>query len=123
MLGALVLLPALLALFGSRLVAKQAHIMSPMARQLRIFAQWVMRWPVSLTIVTTLFLLALGSPALRMKSAMPDSRIFTPGAEVRVVDEILESKDERLRQPTADADHGRRPLEQRFQRARARSRS
>jgi hypothetical protein len=28
----------------------------------------------------------LGSPALRMKSAMPDSRIFTPGSEVRVVD-------------------------------------
>ena len=64
-----------------------------MARQLRIFAQWVMRWPVSLTIVTTLFLLALGSPALRMKSAIPDSKIFPPGAEVRVVDEILEAKE------------------------------
>lgn len=93
MLGALVLLPALLALYGDRIVAKQAHIASPMARQLRVFAQWVMRWPVSLTIVTTVFLLALGAPALRMKSAMPDSRIFPPGAEVRVVDEILESKD------------------------------
>ncbi len=93
MLGALVLLPALLALYGGRLVAKQAHTTTPMARQLRVFAQWVMRWPVSLTVVTTLFLLALGSPALRMKSSMPDSKIFTPGAEVRVVDEILESKD------------------------------
>lgn len=92
MLGALVLLPALLALYGHRLVAKQAHTTTPMARQLRLFALWVMRWPVSLTIVTTLFLLALGSPALRMKSAMPDSKIFPPGAEVRVVDEILESK-------------------------------
>lgn len=92
MLGALVLLPALLALYGHRLVAKQAYVTTPMARQLRVFAHWVMRWPVSLTIVTTLFLLTLGSPALRMKSAMPDSKIFTPGAEVRVVDEILESK-------------------------------
>lgn len=92
MLGALVLLPALLALHGQRLVSKQAHVTTPMARQLRLFAQWVMRWPVILATVTTLFLLALGWPALRMKSAMPDSKIFTPGAEVRVVDEILESK-------------------------------
>lgn len=92
MLGALVLLPALLVHFGHHLVARQAHVASPMARQLRIFAQWVMGWPISLTIVTTLFLLTLGSPALRMKSAMPDSKIFTPGAEVRVVDEVLESK-------------------------------
>lgn len=93
MLGALVLLPALLTHFGGRLVAKPGQITSPMAKQLRIFAQWVMRWPVSLTLVTTLFLLALGSPALRMKSAMPDSKIFPPGAEVRVVDEMLEKKD------------------------------
>ncbi|MEZ4332117.1 MAG: MMPL family transporter [Myxococcota bacterium] len=92
MLGALVLLPALLARFGHRVVAKQAHVVSPMARQLRIFAHWVMRWPVALTIVTTAFLLTLGTPALRMKSAMPDSKIFTPGAEVRVVDEILEDR-------------------------------
>jgi len=93
MLGALVLLPALLTLFGARLVSKQAHVTSPMAKQLRIFAHWVMRWPVILTVGTTLFLLALGSPALRMKSAMPDSKIFPPDAEVRIVDEILESKD------------------------------
>lgn len=92
MVGALVLLPALLARFGHRVVAKQAHVTTPMARQLRIFAHWVMRWPVTLTIVTTVFLLALGWPALRMKSAMPDSKIFTPGAEVRVVDEILEDR-------------------------------
>jgi len=93
MLGALVLLPALLVRFGDRLVAKQAYVSSPMARQLRIFAHWVMRWPVVLTVATTLFLLALGSPALRMKSAMPDARIFKAGSEVRVVDEILESKE------------------------------
>ncbi len=92
MLGALVLLPALLALFGHRLVAKPGQITTPMAKQLRVFAQWVMRWPVILAVGTTLFLLVLGSPALRMKSAMPDSKIFPPGAEVRVVDEILESK-------------------------------
>ncbi len=93
MLGALVLLPAMLALYGERVVATKAQMTSPMARQLRIFAHWVMRWPVSLTVVTTLGLLALGSPALRMKSAMPDSKIFPPGAEVRVVDEILEAKE------------------------------
>lgn len=93
MLGALVLLPAMLALYGDRVVSKEGQETSPMARQLRLFAQWVMRWPVILTAVTTLFLLALGSPALRMKSAMPDSKIFPPGAEVRVVDEILEAKE------------------------------
>lgn len=93
MLGALVLLPAMLALYGERVVSKEGQTISPMARQLRLFAQWVMRWPVILTVVTTLFLLALGSPALRMKSAMPDSKIFPPGAEVRVVDEILEAKE------------------------------
>lgn len=94
MLGALVLLPALLVRFGDRLVGTDADATTPMARQLRIFAQWVMRWPVLLAVGTTLLLLALGSPALRMKSAMPDSRIFTPGSEVRVVDEILESTEE-----------------------------
>jgi len=93
MLGALALLPALLVRFGENLVANEAHLTTPMARQLRVFAQWVMRWPVVLTAATMLFLLALGSPALRMKSAMPDSKIFKPGSEVRVVDEILESKE------------------------------
>jgi RND superfamily putative drug exporter len=93
MLGALVLLPALLVRFGHQLIAKRAYESSPMARQLRVFAQWVMRWPVILAVVTTLFLLALGSPALRMKSAMPDSRIFPPGTEVRVVDETLDAKE------------------------------
>ena len=92
MVGALVLLPALLAVNGHRLVGRKAYETSPMARQLRRFAHWVMRWPVILTVVTTLFMLALGSPALRMKSAMPDSKIFPPGSEVRVVDELLESK-------------------------------
>ncbi|MCA9588030.1 MAG: MMPL family transporter [Myxococcales bacterium] len=93
MLGALVLLPALMARYGHHLGSDAAHETGPMARRLHAFAQWVMRWPVVLTVVTTLFLLALGWPALRMKSAMPDSRIFTPGAEVRVVDEMLEDRE------------------------------
>lgn len=90
MVGALVLLPALLARFGHRVAAGDAHRADPMARQLREFARWVMRWPVILMFVTTAFLLTLGVPALRMKSAMPDAKIFAPGTEVRVVDEILE---------------------------------
>jgi RND superfamily putative drug exporter len=93
MVGALVLLPALLAHFGHRLAPRPGQLESPMARQLRVFAQWVMRWPVILTIATTLVLLALGSPALRMKSAMPDARIFKPGSEVRVVEEILDAEE------------------------------
>jgi RND superfamily putative drug exporter len=93
MLGALVFLPALLVRFGHRVVATEAQLNSPMARRLRIFAQWVMRWPLVLAIATTVLLLTMGSPALRMKSTMPDAKIFAPGSEVRVVDEILESKD------------------------------
>jgi uncharacterized membrane protein YdfJ with MMPL/SSD domain len=92
MVGALILLPLLLARFGHRVTGVGAEASSAAARRLHDFAQWVMRWPVILTVVTTLFLLALGAPALRMKSAMPDARIFKPGAEVRVVDEILEDR-------------------------------
>jgi RND superfamily putative drug exporter len=92
MVGALILLPLLLARFGHRVAATRADEPSVAARRLHDFAQWVMRWPVILTVVTTAFLLGLGAPALRMKSAMPDAKIFKPGAEVRVVDEILEDR-------------------------------
>lgn len=93
MVGALVLLPALLLRFGDRVAARPDQLESPMASQLRRFAQWVMKRPVILTLATMAFLLALGSPALRMQSAMPDARIFKPGSEVRVVEEILEAEE------------------------------
>lgn len=93
MIGALVLLPVLLARFGHRVVVRGADATSPTAQRLHDFAQWVMRRPVLLTVVTTVFLLGLGWPSLQMKSAMPDAKIFTPGAEVRVVEEILEDRE------------------------------
>jgi len=92
MLGALVLLPALLLLLGDRVAMQGVGRPDRIGSAMRVFAHAVMRRPVLSALLTTAFLLTLGAPILRMKSVLPDARIFPRESEVRRVDEILESE-------------------------------
>jgi RND superfamily putative drug exporter len=93
-IGAVVLLPAALAMLGDRIDA----ISLPHRRRLAVqgtfwwrIANGVMRrpWPVALGAIA--FLLVLGLPFLRVNFGLPDDRVLTAEAEVRQVnDEIRE---------------------------------
>ncbi len=93
MWGALVLLPNLLRLLGSRVGIKKPGSADPFGRRIHAFAEAVMRRPIVLTLLTVSLLIFLGAPILRMKSAMPDVHVFPPESEVRRVDEMLEARD------------------------------
>ncbi len=90
--GALLLLPALLAWLGPN-VNRWSLGSVPEAGGSSPF--WVrigelsMRHPVATALVSVALLLATASPVLRMRSVLPDARIFPRGSEVRRVDEAL----------------------------------
>ncbi len=90
--GALLLLPALLAWLGPN-VNRWSLGRVPEKGGSSPF--WVrigklsMRRPVATALVSTALLLATASPVLRMRSVLPDARIFPSGSEVRRVDEAL----------------------------------
>jgi RND superfamily putative drug exporter len=92
LLASLVLLPALLALLGANVdrwrLGRERPDPGPSAFWLRV-GKVSMRHPVLAAAGCTGLLFALASPALRMRSAMPDSRAFPRGSEVRRVDEAL----------------------------------
>jgi trehalose monomycolate/heme transporter len=92
LVGALVLLPALLAWIGPRVNlgslgrTPDAGGASPFWNRI---GQVSMRHPVATALACGALLLALASPVLRMRSVLPDARIFPRDSEVRRVDEAL----------------------------------
>jgi RND superfamily putative drug exporter len=92
LLGALLLLPALLAWLGpnvNRLAVGRAPEQiapSPFWRRVGLLS---MRHPLAVLALCVGVLGALASPALRMQAAMPDSRALPPGSDARRIDEAL----------------------------------
>jgi RND superfamily putative drug exporter len=93
MIGALVLLPELLRLCGTRVGSIDPRTPSRFGARMKAAARVFMKRPVSTTVLTMLGLALLGAPVLRMKSVMPDVQVFPIESEVRQVDNLLESKD------------------------------
>jgi RND superfamily putative drug exporter len=92
LVGALLLLPAVLARLGPRVNlgpigrAPERSGPSPFWQRVGGFS---MRHPILTALGCVAALLAIASPVLRMKSVLPDARIFPPSSEVRRVDEAL----------------------------------
>jgi RND superfamily putative drug exporter len=92
LVGALLLLPALLALLGPRVNlgalgrSPERSGPSPFWRQV---GELSMRHPVATMLACAAALLLIASPALHMRSVLPDTRIFPRDSEVRRVDEAL----------------------------------
>jgi RND superfamily putative drug exporter len=92
--AALTLLPALLAIVGTRLdalrvrrVSAVPHAEGPWAR----LARWVMRRPVAVLVPTLAVLLLLGSPFLHVRFNAPDARILPEHVPSRVAfDRLIE---------------------------------
>jgi RND superfamily putative drug exporter len=91
LLAALVLLPALLAWLGPRVdrfaVARTDDV-GPSPFWHRV-GEVSMRHPVRTALLCTAALLALASPALRMKSVVPDAKMFGRDSEVRRVEDAI----------------------------------
>ncbi len=93
--AAMTLLPALLALVGTRLdalrvrrVSARPHEDGPWAR----LARWVMRRPVEVLVPTLAVLLILGAPFLHVRFNAPDARILPEHVPSRVAfDRLIES--------------------------------
>ena len=91
LLGALVLLPALLAWLGprvDRLAVARTNVAgpSPFWRRVGVLS---MRHPITTALLCSATLLALASPVLRLRSAVPDARMFGRESEVRRVEDAL----------------------------------
>jgi putative drug exporter of the RND superfamily len=97
-LGAVVVLPAALAVLGPRvnaLTVRRPPVRPPGqeadGRWHRI-AVAVMRRPIPVAAASTLFLLLLGLPFLGIRLGFPDDRVLPPGAETRQVAEVLRTE-------------------------------
>jgi RND superfamily putative drug exporter len=92
LIGALLLLPAVLAWLGHRVnlgaVGRSAEETGPSPFWRRI-GEFSMRHPIATALACAALLLVIASPALEMRSVLPDARIFPHGSEVRRVDEAL----------------------------------
>jgi hypothetical protein len=88
LLGALVLLPALLAWLGprvNRLAVARTDVAGPSPFWRRVGAL-SMRHPITTAFLCSAALLTLASPVLRLRSAVPDARMFGRESEVRRVE-------------------------------------
>ena len=92
LVGALLLLPAVLAWLGPRVnlgaLGRSPERTGPSPFWRRI-GELSMRHPVATALVCAGVLIAVASPALHMRSVLPDTRIFPQESEVRRVDEAL----------------------------------
>jgi RND superfamily putative drug exporter len=90
--GAVVVLPALLAVLGPR-VNKWAifHRSTPAVGEgiWHRIATIVMKRPLPIATAAIVFLLALGSPFLHIAFGLPDDRVLPPGDSARVVQDAL----------------------------------
>ncbi|MBO3747148.1 MMPL family transporter [Streptosporangiaceae bacterium NEAU-GS5] len=90
MLAALTVLPALLAVLGPRVNALRVRRVEPRERGAWFrLASSVMRRPVRYVLITTVILVALGLPFLRVSWGGTDERVLPAGAEARQVSEVL----------------------------------
>jgi RND superfamily putative drug exporter len=94
LVGALLLLPAMLALLGPRIEwlrigrRPSAHGGSRMWSRV---AEAVMRWPIAVTVAVSVLLVVLGLPFLRVRPAMAGASALPEGADARLVAELLDS--------------------------------
>jgi RND superfamily putative drug exporter len=92
LLGALALLPALLAWLGARVnwgaVGRAPERTEP-SKLWRSVGGFSMRHPLATVLACLALLAAFASPVLHMQSAVPDTRMFTSDSEVRRVDKAL----------------------------------
>jgi len=91
LLGALVLLPALLAWLGprvNRLAVARTDASGPSAFWRRV-GELSMRHPITTALLCTAALLTVASPVLRLRSAVPDARMFGRESEVRRVEDAI----------------------------------
>jgi RND superfamily putative drug exporter len=90
--GAVVLLPALLAVLGHRVdkgrVFKRRLVVDGEGIWHRV-AVFVMRRPVPVATSVILLLLLLGAPFLGIRLGTPDDRVLAPGSDVRDTHQIL----------------------------------
>lgn len=87
MLGAILLLPALLAV--TRRAGTRAAVPRRSAGLWHGIARRVMRRPVVYAGAATMVLVLLGSPFLGIRFGLPDERTLPPGAAVRAVEEQI----------------------------------
>ncbi|HEV2754487.1 MAG TPA: MMPL family transporter [Actinomycetota bacterium] len=90
-LGALVTLPALLAVLGHGIDKWSVRRTAPAGETgawYRI-ARWVMRRPLPVAAAGTVVLLLLGAPFLGVELGLPDDRVLPPGAPGRAVTDEL----------------------------------
>ncbi|MGI9018454.1 MAG: MMPL family transporter [Euzebya sp.] len=94
-LGATVVLPALLTVLGSRVNALRVRTVrvTPPGQHTRgvwhRIAMTVMRRPVPIATVSVLVLLFLGLPFLDVTLGFPDDRVLSPQAQTRQVSDVL----------------------------------
>ncbi len=92
LIGALVLLPALLAWVGAgvnRFALGRAGDLAGPSRLWAALAENAMRRPLLTAFACVAALGVLATPALRMQAVLPDARTFPPGSEVRRVEERI----------------------------------
>jgi trehalose monomycolate/heme transporter len=98
MVGALTVLPALMAVLGHRVNALSVRRRRTAAAESRFDGWWgrvahsVMRRPVVYVVATVALLLALGAPFLRINWGGVDAKVLPDGTEARVVSEQMETR-------------------------------
>ena len=96
-LGAVLLLPALLALLGRRVGGVRPPDVSERRFSTRFWRRsaWAcMRRPALIAVLVATGLVVLGLPALRMQTALSDARVFPAQSEVRQVYDATLDRDE-----------------------------
>ncbi|CAN5178388.1 MMPL family transporter [soil metagenome] len=94
-LGAVVVLPAVLTLLGDRVNALTVRRPKVRAPGQEAEGAWhriamaVMRRPIPIATVSALFLVTLGLPFLGVELGFPDDRVLPPGAQTRAVADVL----------------------------------
>jgi len=91
LLGALVLLPALLAWLGprvNRLAVARTDVVGPSPFWHRV-GELSMRHPIATVVLCCTALLLVASPVLRLRSAVPDAKMFGRDSEVRRVEDAI----------------------------------
>ena len=93
--GALVVLPALLAVLGRRVdrfrlpIGRRAAVRDPGTGFWHRIATWVMRRPVPIALAVVAFLVLLGTPFLGVRFGLPDDRVLPASAEGRQVADTI----------------------------------
>jgi len=93
--GALVVLPALLAVLGRRVdrfrlpIGRRPTVRDPGTGFWHRIATWVMRRPVPIALAVVAFLVLLGTPFLGVRFGLPDDRVLPASAEGRQVADTI----------------------------------